>query len=344
MGGSPAGRPGGSPSSPPSRSSGSGFALLAVLLALLILTGLIHGTLALGRFHAYASLAEGRAVAARAAAQSGVRAVAGDLTRDLPLAESGELRRTVALGSASRVDVSVRKLVPEWLWIEGEARVGAEAGQGVHRAGAAYWSLDPAVRVGALTATVELGEELSMASSESITPLHSGSLDPGYGRGICDPEETTDPRLGRGSKPAVAALADEGDAASPHGPSLGLLGWRELAARGERGVTPERAGEVRVIEGAFVVPVEGIRGVLVVSGDLEIPDARELVGLALVGGSLTVRDDGRLVGAARVGASVVVRDQGRILGSRCAVFHFLREHPELSSPLPAPDGTWFRIP
>lgn len=322
----------------------SGFALLVVLLALLVLTGLVHGTLALARFHSYASLAEGRVVGARVAAQSGVRTVAADLPRDSLPVDRGALRRTLIPAKGTVVRVSVRQTAPEWLWIEGEARVGSGAGQAVHRTAAVYWSLVPAVRARDLSATVELGGEVLAASPEAITSPGTGSLDPGFLLGICDRDDALALRLGGDPVPAVDSLVNGEGSSAGDPPTLGLLGWPALAARRERGSNPGPDGSLRVIEGSFMVPEEGVRGVLVVSGDLEVPDARDFVGLALVGGSLTLGEEARLVGAARVRGDVTVRGEGRILGSRCTVHHVLRESPELSLPLAAPGGTWIRIP
>lgn len=324
----------------------AGFALLAVLLALLVLTGVLNGALALGRYHALASRAEARAARARVAAQSGVRLVAAGVSTAPTPVGGGEpaARRRVVFGADVAVDVSVLRLGAEWLWIEGAARVGSGAGQGIHRTGAVYWTLDARVRAEAVSATVEVGGGSYPASPSSITLLEAGADDPGYDVGACEGSALADPFLGMPAAPSRSPLGPDGDPASGAVPTLGLLGRDLLAARAR---DPSSAGGttvLRVVDGPFIVPEEGLRGILVVGGDLEVPGSRELRGLALVGGSVTVRDGGRVVGALRVRGSVTVLGTGTILGSRCAILRALQDLPTLSRPLPAPGGTWVRIP
>lgn len=329
-------------------SSPAGFALLAVLLALLVLTGLLHGALAVGRFHAFASRAEGRAARARLAAQSGVRLAVAYRAGEAGLwaAPGGVSRRTVSVGPDATVGVSARWLSSEWVWVEAEARVGFGAQRGVHRTGAVYWSLDPRTRTSAVPATVEVGGTVSTGSPSSITPLESGFGDPGYEIGSCDVAGSADPFFGLPTQPSIMELPEVGGGGFIPDPAsvLGLLDRDALAARVSMPVSVDGGPTLRVVDGPFTVPEEGVHGVLVVSGDLEVPAGRQLAGVALVGGSLMVGDRGLVVGSARVRGSVAVLGAGRILGSRCTVLDVLRELPALSVPMPAPGGTWIRMP
>lgn len=352
-----------------------GFALLVVLLALLVLTGVLHATLMLARFQGLAFRAESRALQARIGAQSGVRWVASDVTgTDLSSLVSPDsvLVRPLLLGTETRATVSIRRLAPEWLWIEGDGRAGMGVGQGVRRMGAAYWSLEPEARVRALLATVEVEGSVTVPASSSITPLVGGASDPGRSEGACDGSVAGTPPptlLSGGSRPATATQGG-GSVSGPVPtlggiPRLGLLDGAALADRwrsnpgapgpdpaagtaagastGPAGRVPE-AAELRLVEGSFDVPDEGFRGVLAVDGDLVVPPGREIQGLALVGGSVSVEEGARLLGAARVGGSVSVRGSGSILGSPCVVLEVLGDLPALSRPLPAPAGTWMSLP
>ncbi|MFW6206300.1 MAG: hypothetical protein ACOC5J_00030 [Gemmatimonadota bacterium] len=356
----------------PARSTG--FALLAVLFALLILTGVLHGTLMLARFQGFAGRAEARVLQARLAAQSGVRLVASDLDRaDVEALAAGDtvLTRSVSLGEHMGSGVSVRRMAPEWYWIEAEGEAGMDSGRGTRRLAAVYWILEPHRRVEALRATVEVGGEIFTAGTTSVTPLVVGATDPGHAIGICGPSsDPGQPSMFGGSeseieRPPTAVLTGPAFSAPTSGlgsiPHLGLLDGEALALRaggagasgggggaatgGGGGASPgDPPPAFQVVSGAYTVPADGFSGLLALSGDLEVPSGRELAGLVLVGGSLTVRDGARVVGAARVGGSVTVEGEGTISGSSCTVLETLRDLSTLSGALPAPSGTWIDLP
>lgn len=320
-----------------------GVALVLVLLLLLALQLLAHGSLVLARQEMAASQAARRLLQARVAAETGLHATPslGALRSDTVGLWSGVLVAQGFVGSA-RHETQVRRLSRElWLlegWGQGENqpwRVGL---------GRVVWILDPVERVETFRGVIEVGPEASVDIQ--------GEVD---GSDVAPARAAPDPRCA----PFEAALDSAFLTRSVPGlvrdttwevvtPALGLLGPAELAER--LGTVTSVSGTPSPSEALGRCVVEdpwnwgdptrpdrpcgthwvaawspgGLRlvggmgqGLLVVAGDLEL-DGTRFDGVVLVGGHLRLLGGAELVGLARSSGGATVDAGSRAVGSACA--------------------------
>jgi hypothetical protein len=320
-----------------------GVALVLVLLLILALQLLAHGSLVLARQEMAASEAARRLLQARVAAEAGLNATPF-------LDPSG----TDTVGLWSRVVVSrgsvgwashetrVTRLDRELWRLEGWGQVENQPwSMGLGRV---IWIMDPVARVGAFGGVVQVGPEASVdlqgdLDASDVAPARAAP-DP-----RCAPFEATLDSLFLSR--AVPGLARDTTVGAVT-PALGLLGPAELAERmgtvgpgagtpspsevlgrcvlgdpwnwgdptrpdrpcGTHWVAAWSPGGLRVVGGMG-------QGLLAVAGDLELDGAR-FDGVVLVGGQLHLLGGAELVGFAQAAGGVTVAAGSRARGSACA--------------------------
>lgn len=356
----------------------AGFALAAVLLMLLGLTALAHGTLLLARHQRAAAASGAAALQARLAAEAAVRR--GARTLDSGAAE--KLRRGEVLDAAEQPlgphatgRVRFEPLGGEWIWAEGKGSADLLGLRGRRRTARVYWLLRPRARVRALRAAVEHGGELAVSADSEVRGGGPLAVPEGWPERICDSlalaAASVDEPL-----PAAARLAEAvRPGATPMAsiPRLGLMTGSDLARRADLrppdGVgTPaptvrlgacepaawnwgEPLGPGRpcgmhrplvVADGDLIVQGGRGQGVLAAAGALML-DGTRFAGLVLVGGSLRLTGGARIDGAARVRGDVVIDGRSTVAASPCAVHRSLAVRPSPLPPLPAPEGSWIPL-
>jgi hypothetical protein len=341
-----------------------GGALALVLLLLLALQLLAHGSLVLARQELAASRASRRLVGARVAAEAGL----GEGSRMTPPADLSTTalwqRRTVATGSLEGATFETRLVRADrerWL-MEGWGRADGQAWEvGLGRL---VWILDPVGRAAELQAIIEVGEGARVALPGGVP---GGGMAPGPSpTPSCDPwAPALDSLFGGGTLPAVAQtpLATAGE------PTLGMLGPAALSSRiptavhgtgtplpterlglcltadpwnwgdPDRGTRP--CGSHRVVRwspGSLQVSGGVGQGLLAVSGDLDLSGSR-FHGVVLVGGHLTLRDGGEIAGTVRAAGGITVDPASRVSASGCAaVLAWQAARDVLGAPIPVPGG------
>ncbi len=330
-------------------------ALPLVLVLLLALTALAHGTLLLARREVQASGSFRRVLQARRGAEGGVA---------LTLERMPE-------GAGERVPGTVVPVVAgstrdggwyrgDLLWLDRElflvaGRGGSRDWPGEGREGWVGWSLDPVTRMGALRAVLEVGEGVTFQGSARVLGSDLLSDPTEWPSGICEPQlAILDSLFPSGSLPATAPLGPSHlPDAGPGGaiPPLGLLSGSVLLDRGgageETGPSPEAGSGCPGDGGPAFLAVPGsltldggrLCGLLVVGGTLRLTGGHRFQGMALVGEDVILQDGARLEGLGRVGGALQVMDRALVRGSACAAFRALLETAALPAPLPLPSGS-----
>lgn len=331
-------------------------ALPLLLLLLLALTLLAHGTLLLARREYQASRAFLHAVrsaeAARSAIPAGLRALEaqpGLAPGDSPLSLLEE-----ALPDGLGRQATLQWLSREFFFLQAQ---GTSAGwPGVRRIGAVGWRLDPLTRLAEFRGGVETGGGVVSFGSEGISGRNLLDLPSGWGEGSCDPYRARmDSVFSVGAFPAVALLPEPAPADfGPRIPGLGLLRDGRLLERlngewmGEAEWNGGKNGEgcpgsglprVRVTEGSLTVDQGAWCGLLVASGDLILEGDGRFQGVILVGGRLEVGGSWEVQGMARVAGSVQVAQGALLEISACPVMRVLEGVEQLRAPFLLPTAS-----
>lgn len=333
----------------------NGMALPVLLLLLLALTALGHGTLLLARRELNAVWAFRHVLRAGKAAEAALRVglregeiVANERVRWMghPLA-SGESEDGLIYRSV------VRWLDHEFFLLEGSG--GSRGWGGERRRAWVGWSLFPEARLGAFVAGIELGGGFRQEGR--------GTLE---GNGFFEaPEDWADPLCAGyqavldslfpgGALPPVGPLAapeldDSGPGASL--PSLGLLTGSHLLEELRGGVpTPQPLqdstrgcpGEEGPVfdgtDGSMSFDEGRICGLLVVAGDLRLGGDVRFQGLALVGGDLILEGNSLLEGMVRVRKDIRLTEGAVLRPRSCPVLWALEGLPDLQRPLILHEG------
>lgn len=287
-----------------------GSVLVVAVLVTLALELLAHGALLMARQELMAARAGVRLLRARVAAEAGVgeasRRPVGRSYADAPLWAP----LTVAGGSLeeARFRTRLRRVSREAWLVEGEGRAGA--GPWTSRDAGTSWLPDPAARVASFRAVVDVGLDapVSVLGRVETDGLRRDlpPLDPAP----CGPWlATLDTLYGSGGVPALGRVPMTSE------PSLGALGPDALMGWIPPGMP---SGDAFTAHGASSLTLKGgvTRGLLVVSGDLELDGARHR-GVVLVGGRLVLRNGAVLVGLARAAGGLVVDPRSAVVGSGC---------------------------
>jgi len=341
-----------------------GVALVLVVLLLLALQLLAHGSLVLARQELSASKAGGELLQARIAAEAGLNETlpGNALPADTVGLWSGAV---VASGSFEGAwhQTRVRRLARELWVLEGWGQVERRTWRlGLGRM---IWIMDPVQRLLDFPGVIQVGSE---------APLDvRGEVD---GSGMAPARSAPDPRcapfdaaldslfLGR-TLPAVA----RDTTLAAFAPALGMLGPAELASRlgavgsvtgtpspseslgrcatedpwnwgdptrpdrpcGTHWMTGWAPGGLRLVGGVG-------QGLLAVAGDLELSGTR-FDGVLLVGGRLLLVDGAELVGLAQAAGGVTVDSESWARGSACPpVLALNAARTAVGGPLPIPGG------
>jgi len=335
-----------------------GIAMALLLVLLLALTLLGHGTLLLARREFSASKAYLHVVrstlAARGAVYRGIRAPPELTGPRVP-------GSTISMASGWTGDElwlggSLRWLGPELFFLEGQGR--SRGWPGTRAQGAVGWSLDPVTRIRDFRAGVELGGGFSMGPGAGASTADLQGLPVGWEPEDCRGFEAALGSLFSGrALPLTALLPPKDPSLTGPGsdlPPLGFLPGPELLARAPDSGLLLVAGSSRPpaqgcpgsggtlflgSEGELEVRGGRICGLLVVDGDLRILGEGVVQGLILVGGDLQLGGSARLEGLARVRGSVAVEDSAilRILG--CPALRALSEPAVLRKPVLLPGAS-----
>lgn len=357
--------------------------LPAVLLCLLALTAVAYGVLAAARHQRLAARTRVVLVQARLASEAGVRRGAAALDEGVleELRRGGTVRLPAhSLGADVEARSIFRRVRPEWIWIEGEGRVGRHELEVERSTAAAFWVLEAPARIGALRAGLEHGAGVRSAGGGSIAGSDAVGSPADWPPEVCDPRvPLLDSLLGPGGLDSTAPFAElplplpEDGSRLDSVPRLGLLNGRGLAGVPGGRRAGARASPVPVVRAGvcdtlaaenwgapsdplgrcgshlplIVAPaslvVEGGegQGILAVAGDLTLTREARFAGVVLVGGVLRVASGSLLQGAVRLRGGAVV--SGAIEASPCAALRALEARPELARPVPAPGGGWISL-
>lgn len=326
-----------------------GMALVLMLLILLALTALGHGTLLLARREILTARSFHHAVRAGQAAQAAILAgveaweivaAEGPPGIEIPLS-SGETDGGLRYGSL------LRWLDREFFVVLG--RGGSRGWGGERRLAWVGWRLHPGARLGALAGGLELGGAATLEvgggvdSSDFLTPPEGWSE-------VCEPfDPVLDSIFSGKSLPPVAPLQpfllpDSGPGAGI--PSLGLLSGTLLLESADEG--PEILGRFDPFSwgcpggagSGFLASGEDLSldrgqtcGLLVAAGDLKLGEGARFQGMALVGGTLSVGRGAVFEGMARVGMGLRVWGGGLVRVRACPAIWALEGASRLRVPL-----------
>lgn len=338
--------------------SRSGMALPLLLILLLALTLLGHGTLLLARRELLASKAFLHGVQADLAARGAVyRAVTGFATLPGPRTPGAAIPLLSDWADADLwQEASIRWLSSELFLLEGEGR--RRGWSGSMEKGALGWALDPGTRIGALRAGFELGGGFFPSPGIEAAGADVLGLPTGW-----DPEDCAgyssilDSVFPLGILPLTADLPPRDSLAVEGGseiPSLGFLsGTTLLELIRESGFLATGASSVPTDSGCpdsdppvlvgsasdLEIRDRRVCGLLVVEGDLRIEGSGGLQGLALVGGDLFLAGSGTLEGLARVRGSLHAGESANIRILACPAIRSLARSPTLLKPVLLPGAS-----
>lgn len=340
------------PSRTPTR---KGVTLPLLLLLLLALTLLAHGTLILAQRDLEASKAFLQATRATQAARSALFVA---LETQLPTEDPASPGTSIRLFQEWLDDGSWRRASVRWLGrelfiLEGEGRSQGWAGE--RRVGAVGWRMDPPTRMAAFRSGVEVGGELLALEPSRVSADGFLTLPLGWKDADCGPYEATlDSLFPSGAIRPVSPLSVLQDAVdSVSVPGLGFLKEEYLMARsgevgeGDSGLTPGEpglgcpgSGEPAFLgtEGSLTLDTGWSCGLLVVGGDLSFEGEGHFQGVALVGGDLRLSGGWTFQGIVRVRGSVVLHGPSTLDASGCAALRTLNEVVGLREPLLLPGG------
>lgn len=327
-----------------------GIALVIVLLALLVLSGIATAAVvaALGQLRA-AGMA-GRVMAGRAAARGGVERVLAETRGWAPVAvgePAVELMADTAGGSGAWRVLDLR-IAREFHVFVAEASPG-----GVVRVRDArvVWWMESESRVAAYRAVVESDSVVIGAGAR----VETDSLLAGR-RGLpgCDSLPVLAGALGGTPVPPTGGLPQPPewgagrDGADFADIRLGWFGRSMLAAAADHVVT---GGGVPtpgcigcwsgLLFGAGDVQLTGSgAGVLAVDGNVIFAGGSSWTGLVLASGSVTLGPGSSLLGLVRGGEAVTLTGNSVVDGSACAALRALRATTALARPIPAPARSW----
>ena len=328
-----------------------GFALVAVLLALMLLAGIATAAVVAAVGQVRAAGMAGRVLAGRAAARGGVERVLAEV-RGRPGAAVGNSAVELMAGSMGALGswrVYDLRLTREWHVLVAEADLGGGLRVRVRDARVVWW-MDPESRVGTHRAVVE-SDSVAVAPAARI--LADSLLAGRRGVADCDslPLFALAARGGlfgtAGGLPQPPEWGEGGDGADFKALRLGWFGRSMLAALADHNVSggvtaPGCAGcWSGLVFGSGGIRVSGSgAGVLVVDGDLVLGNGSSWTGLVLVSGSVTFEPGSALLGLLRVGGGVTLTGNSVVDGSMCAALEALSAATSLARPIPMPARSW----
>ena len=336
------------------RSRPDGMALPLVLLLLLALTALGHGTLLLARRELSTVWAFRHAIRAGQAAEASLKTDA--LPEYLFLGQRvpwiGHSLGKAETGDGLKMEKVFRWLDQEFFLLEGTG--GSRGWKGERRRALVGWSLDPEARLGAFSAAFEVGGGPGQGSDVVATDvdlLGPPEAWPEDVWGEC--QVVLDSIFPGGPIPSTGPLVEQPHEDSGAGasiPPLGLLtGSRllDLAWSGGSGThspqdldrgCPMQSPVLEGTGGSRILSGGRVCGLLVVEGDLILRGDARFQGLALVGGDLVLEDGAVLEGMARIRGGLLLKDKGTLISRACPVIWSLKGLPELQQLLAFPDG------
>lgn len=337
------------------RDQRGGMALPLLLVLLLALTALGHGTLLLARRDLKTVWAFRHALRAGQAAEASLRL--GQL--DVEIIQNERVAWTGhPVGSGEFGDGLIYRSVFRWLDQEFfllEGTGGSRGWRGERRRAWVGWSLYPEARLGAFTAGGEVGEGFSREGGSVLVAGGFFGTPEGWSADVCAGYQAVlDSLFPTGPLPPLGALAapevdDSGPGASV--PSLGLLsGPQLLEAAGTagsglhllqdsiRGCPGEEGPVFEGTDGSMSFDDGRICGLLVVAGDLRLGGDARFQGLALVGGDLILEGGSVFEGMVRVRKAIRLTDGAVLRPRSCPVLWALEGLPTLQRPLLLPDG------
>ncbi len=332
------------------RRRGEGFALVAVLLALMVLSGLATAAIlaAVGQLRAAATA--GRVMAGRAAVRGGIERVLAE-TRDWPAASVGD----------SAVELLAGTLGPSVSWRVHDLRIAREfhvlvavaalGGTLRVRDARTVWWLEPQSRIATHRAVVE-GASVVVGTNARV--LADSLLAGRSGVPACDSFPLLAAALGGAVVPSVGGLPHPpdwgagGDGADFAGLRLGWLGRSALAALADHHLS---GGGVLApgcpgCWAGLVFGAGGVRwtgsgaGVLAVDGDLVLASGSSWTGLLIVSGNVTLEPASTVLGLVRSGGVTTLAGTSAVDGSACAAFEALNAASSLARPIPTPARSW----
>jgi len=330
-----------------------GMAIPLLLLLLLALTALGHGTLLLARRELTSVWAlrhatrAGRAVdIALELAFRGWDGSPGDR-----VAGAGILLLSGETDEGLGFEATLRWLNREYFLMEG---IGKSRGWvGERRGGRVGWGLDPLGRLGAFDSAVQLGGEIRRSGSALL--LAAGLVDSpeAWPADACEGYRAAlDSLFPVGRRPRTSPLGslfpeDAGPGAGI--PPLGLLTGSLLMELASPGVLdpPPLTGSTTgcpdagtpvllAAEGGLSLGGGRICGIVAVGGDLVLRGDTRLQGLGLVGGDLIMENESALEGFVRVGGDVILADFARLQARACPVLWALDRLSQLRRPILVP--------
>lgn len=341
--------------------SRSGLALPLVLCLLLALTLLGHGTLLLSLRELSASKAFLHSVRADLAAEGAISRAFLEVP-NLPDSRTAGTPIPLSSGWASPdlwTGASLRWLGPELFLMEGMGR--SRGWPGIRVKWALGWALDPATRVGAFTAGLEVGGGLNLGPGVEISGSEPLGSPTDWGPEACSGYDAAldSAFSGRTLPPwsRIPSLDPGPGEVGSNIPPLGLLsGQKMMDLAREEGLLVAGRIPPSTLSGCpgskgpgFLgsesdLDIVGLAacGLLVVAGDVRIGGEGSFQGLALVGGNLSVDSSGRFEGLARVRGTVHLEESAKIRILACPAFRALMQTPSLLKPLVLPGAS--RIP
>ena len=317
-----------------------GAAVVTVLLVILAITVLAHGTLLLARAEWRAAQAGARHLKAEAAADA---ALALAMLRSLGVERDSlsimdvDTALAMTLGGVPATGLFRRLSREAWL-IEG---VAGPVGVSPVRSGRLGWALDPLARVSALEAVVEVGAGAPVQVDghvDGAAPLDRREpLDPSACRSW-EPELSQAfgvaplPRIAFGDTLPTLGLLDLGSMLSrteTHLVGRGTPGPVDRFGRCEDSVPwnwgdPEAPNGVcgshlalRASAGDIVVDGGVGQGVLLAAGDVTFRNGARFYGMVVAGGGLVVEDGAELEGLFVATAGLRVASGSSIRGAAC---------------------------
>ena len=327
-----------------------GFALVVVLLALLVLTGIVATAVvaALGQLRA-ADMA-GSVLAARAAARGGVERVLAE-TRGWPAAAVGDSAVELlaeTFGARGSLRVRDLRIAREFHVLVAEA----DPGSGLRiRDARLNWWLEPETRVAAYRAVVE-GDSVVVAAGARV--LADSLLAGRRGFGACDGSALLARAVlgglvsASGGLPRPPEWGAGSDGADFAGLRLGWFGRSMLATLADHDLTgggtlpPGCSGcWMGLVFGSGNVRRTGSgAGVLAVAGDLVFASGSSWIGLVLASGNVTFSPGTTMLGMVRGGGTISLGANSVVDGSMCAALEALNAAASLARPIPVPARSW----
>lgn len=327
-----------------------GFALVVVLLALSVLTGIVATAVVAAVGQLRAAKVAGDVLAGRAAARGGVERVLAE-TRRWPSAAVGDSAVELlaeTFGARGSWRVRDLRIAREFHVLVGEADPGS--GLRIRDARMIWWP-EPETRIAAHRAVVE-GHSVVVAAGARV--LTDSLLAGRRGFAACDGSALLAPAVRMGLVSALGGLPGPpewgagSDGADFAGLRLGWFGHSMLATLADHnlagGATPAPACSGcwpgLVFGSGDVHLTDSGAGVLAVAGDVVFASGSSWTGLVLASGNVTFSPGATMLGMVRGGGTISLGGSSVVDGSMCAALEALNAATSLARPVPSPARSW----